>query len=201
MATSLIVLFFAIFGLSWLTARAAGRSWSDSKVIEGWPGEIVSCSAFISALGFTWCYWTPLAMLAYAMGWMSGNYLEAELFLAWPIAIIVIDSVGLGLWMNSLMDRWRWGDIARDLQGAWETYTEYHSRYEVIRFLPHIYEQLRRAVNGEVSKNKLVIFSAYIPMSIFLLLFAGPLTTTWIIRDSAKKHARRFACDIRGVSC
>ena len=83
---------------------------------------------------------------------------------------------------------------------AWETYDKYHSKTDEIRFMPELFSHLEETINGKSDKKGIrgQVAAQFIKLGLGAV-FCGFITTTAIIRDSAKKYARYIAGDIRGV--
>src|SRR5690242_17951267 len=96
---SLIVLAIA-FALSWYSARASGRLWTESKVIGGWPRFMVIGSLALSAIGFTGVY---LMLLLLIVPLFVSPLSDLDLQGLMPLSFGVLGAPGMGsvpnLWL------------------------------------------------------------------------------------------------------
>lgn len=63
-AGTILLLMGFTFVVSWYTAWAHGRYWTESRLVGGWLRLVVIAGVVLAALGFTWVYFTFLTALA-----------------------------------------------------------------------------------------------------------------------------------------
>ena len=175
------------FGISWFNAHAVGQTWSDTKVIGGWPRFITWCAAIMSASGFTWCYLIIAAIIAGATGTLPQEYVQIALEIGYVVIIFPVLGSGLGIWIDSVATAWRKRNIRSIGFAAWNTFAMAHNVYSAAKALPGIFENLGDVFAGGEGDSK------SLRIALLLVLFAligGILTTVAIVRVSAKKRAK-----------
>lgn len=176
------------FGISWFNAYSVGRSWADSKAIGGWPRFITWCGAVMSAAGFTWCYLFVYAFIAAATGKLPQNYIELILNLGYAVIILPILGSGLAIWIDSVTTAWRRRDAASVGVAAWNTFAMVHNTYEAARTMPKILSSLGKAFSKGNGQAKLILAAVLL---VILAVCAGALTTSAIVRSTARKYANK----------
>lgn len=182
------ILIFLNFGISWLNAYSVGRSWADSKVIGGWPRFMVWCGAVMSASGFTWCYLVVLSAIASSAGFLPTRYVQVGLELGYVATILPVLGSGIAIWMDSVTTAWRRRDAASIGVASWNTFAMAHNTSEAATTLPRVFKDLG-SVFSEGDDDAEAIVLALTVLMVLLVLCSGILTTTAIIRSTARHYA------------
>lgn len=184
----ILILIVLNFGISWFNAYSVGRSWADSKAIGGWPRCMVWCGAVMSASGFTWCYLVVLSSIATWAGFLPTRYVQVVLELGYVAIILPVLGSGFAIWMDSVTTAWRRRDAASIGVASWNTFAMAHDTYEAATTLPGIFKDLGSAIS-EADDDAGGIAFALAVLIVLLVLCSGILTTTAIIRSTARQYA------------
>jgi hypothetical protein len=189
-----LILIALNFSISWFNAYSVGRSWADSKAIGGWPRFLVWCGAVMSASGFTWCYLILVSLGAGALGFLPAKSVRIALELGYVFVILLVLGSGIAIWMDSLTTAWRRRDAASVSVAGWNTFAMAHDTYEAATTLPRIFTGLASAASepDDDAEGKVFALAFYI---IILTLCSGILTTTAIIRSTAKRYAQEVLAE------
>ncbi len=187
-AMVVLILIALNFGISWFNAYSVGRSWADSKAIGGWPRFMVWCGAVMSASGFTWCYLVLVFLSAEALGFLPVKSVRIALELGYAVVILPVLGSGIAIWMDSLTTAWRRRDAASVGVAGWNTFAMAHDTYEAATTLPRIFTDLGGAFSG-TDDDAEAMLSALAIQVVVLVLCGGILTTTAIIRSTARRYA------------
>jgi len=189
MSLLVILLVVVNFGISWLNAWSCGRSWADSKAIGGWPRVVVWSAAIMSACGFTWCYLIVAAIALGAAGSLPPDYVRGALELGYVIIILPVLGSGLAIWIDSVTTAWRERSFGNVAVAGWNTFAQAHNMYEAANTLPGVFSHLGELFEGGDDDDA----KARLGLAMILLVLAtcvlGILTTTWIIRSTAREYA------------
>ncbi len=195
----MIVLLLALnFGISWLNAWSVGRSWADTKAVGGWSRVVIWCAAIMSACGFTWCYLIMLALGAGALGLLEPQYVQVALEIGYLVIIGPILGSGLGIWIDSLTTAWRRRSVGSVAVAGWNTFAQVHNTYQAAKAIPEILQHLGEVFKSksggkDAAKAKALIL---VVILVILAICGGVLTTTMIIRSTARKYANRTLNDV-----
>ena len=183
------------FTISWLNAWSVGRSWADSKAIGGWTRTLVWCGGTMSACGFTWCYFVIVAMVAAATGFLPVKCVELSLELGYVVIILPVLGSGLAIWLDSVTTACRKRDAASIGVAGWNTSAMAHNTNEAATTLPDVFKRIRDTLSGgddDDAEGKLVLVAILL---VVIALCGGVLTTTAIVRSTARKYATGVIAD------
>jgi hypothetical protein len=182
------------FAVSWFNAWACGRTWNESKRTGGWPHFVTWCAAVMSACGFTWVYLFFLALVAgnihhgNGVPLLSAHRIQQMVELGYVVIILPMLGSGLGITLSS----WQTFNRNRSLMtggvAAYNTFAEAYNTIQAIRVLPGIFGDLgdlfkRGKDEDDDTSARLVL------LLVAFALLSGVLTTTAIIRRTARVHA------------
>lgn len=194
----LFLLFVLNFGISWFNAWSVGRSWVETKAAGGWLHFMSWMGAIMSACGFTWCYLVVLGMAATSFNWLPPTYLKGFFSLGYLVIIIPVLGSGLAIMIQSWAHFWREKNILNGGVAAWNTFGQVYNTYQAVKNIPTALEgvmgMFKDVGDGEDDVKSKLLF-----MAIFLVIVAvvgGVLTTTAIIRSTARSSAQRVLAQV-----
>ncbi len=168
-------------GISWWNARVVGLDWVESKHLGGWIQFMTWMGWLMSALGFTWCYVTLLALLAKIGGYIDEQTMDATISLGYLLLLPGALISGLFIWINSLILAWRKRDLPSIGIAAWNTFAQVHNTYAAIRGVGGAAKSvgsLFRSTDPDDIKRAAIATAVLI----IVTTFAGGFITTEIIR-------------------
>ncbi len=192
--TFLVVLNFAI---SWFNAWSTGKSWAESKAFGGFPRLLAWCGAIMSASGFTWCYLVIVSLVA--QKWIPAKYAEAIFRIGYLTIIIPVIGTGIVITVQSWMTFWRNRTLLNGGVAAWNTFADVYNIYTACRAIPESLSFLKDLAKGSDDDDsgvnaKLIKWAIILAI---LCIVGGALTTTAIIRSTARTHAVSIAQEMR----
>jgi hypothetical protein len=99
--TTMIVLVITYL-VSWFSARAAGRMWTESKIVGGMPRVMVIASLVLSTIGFTISYFMLILMIVPLFSSPFSGLDVAQFF---PVSYGALGAAGVGavpnLWLGN----------------------------------------------------------------------------------------------------
>lgn len=185
----LLLLLVLNFAISYWNAYAAGRYWTEAKLIGGWNRFIIWCAVIMSACGFTWVYLTLLTMLAVGMKWLTPEQGMVMFQLGYLIIIFPVLGSGIGIWADSIITAYRtrrFGDIA---VAGWNTFAQAHNTWEAARHAPGAIDSVLEAFSPKGKSSKDSAAGILIILLVILAICGGALTTLAIVRWADRKVA------------
>lgn len=186
------------FLISWFNAWACGKAWVETKAVGGVAHFMNWMGAIMSACGFTWVYLIILALIAGAAGWLDDRYVEAMLSLGYLVIIGPILGSGLAITLDSWAYFWRKKSLGSGAVAGWNTFAQAYNTYQAVSAIPEALGSVFDAFGGKGSRSKSDGKSAMAMIAILLVVLAlvgGVLTTSAIIRATARKHACHVALE------
>ena len=177
------------FGISWFNAWSVGKAWVETKEIGGWSRILAWCGAVMSACGFTWVYLILLALGAYALGWLTEEYVEAMLSLGYLVIILPMIGSGLGITIDSWARLARRKDWTSGGVAGWNTFAQGYNTYQAVSAIPDALDSVLKAFTGKKS-GKNGAMAALVIILVILAVTGGAMTTAAIIRATARSDAQ-----------
>ncbi|OGJ58377.1 hypothetical protein A2635_03580 [Candidatus Peribacteria bacterium RIFCSPHIGHO2_01_FULL_51_9] len=194
-----LVILVLNFGISWFNAWSVGRAWADSKAAGGLARLVVWCGAIMSACGFTYVYLVLLVLGASAFvdpEYLPPEYVQGAFELGYVIIIIPIIGSGIGITIHSICVAWRTRRL-RDMGIAgWNIFAQSYNTYSAVRNLPGVFEHLGKLFKGGDGKGKALLFMVLL---VVLAVCGGILTTTLIVRSTARSYAWNVERSLEGL--
>lgn len=212
----LILLLIVNGAISWFNAWACGQAWTETKRQGGWAHLVNWSAAIMSVCGFTWIYLILIALLgttvtrSHDVDGQAIQLVTPQMFLyvfelGYTLIIIPIIGSGLVLTLNSWAHFYRERTFGSGAVAAWNTFAQVHNMYEAVRVMPSIWKDLGNlfggststasgsgssAASGASSNNKVVQVLIVVAIALLAIVLAI-LTTSAILRSSARSHARK----------
>lgn len=177
------------FGISWFNAWSVGKSWIETKQVGGWPRFMAWCGATMSACGFTWVYVTILGLIAQSTGKLPPQYVNAMFSLGYLTIILPILGSGLAITAQSWAYFWRERNFGSGAAAGWNTFAQIYNMYEAVHIIPEAIKSLGGVLKDDDSEDGKGQLLAIAVMLVVAAVSGGVLTTTAIIRKTAKNHA------------
>lgn len=195
----LALLFVLNLVISAFNAWSCGRSWTETRVLGGWPRFMAWMGATMSAVGFTWCY----AVVACFVGVSTGKLTPEQAQLVFELAYlaIIFPAIGSGLaitiqsWVHFARER-NWSNAGLAI---YNTFAQGMNMYDAVQHAPGVWDHASKALFSKDSDEK---GSGLILALAALVLCAGILTTALIIRTvaGARETELRLAAALRGAA-
>lgn len=186
----LMLFFFLIlnFGISYWNAYAAGRFWTETKIIGGWQRFITWCAIIMSACGFTWVYLTLITLFAVSSHKLTPEQGMAMFNLGYLVIILPVLGSGMGIWMHSLVQAYRERNFGNIAVAGWNTYAQFHNTWQAASHAPNAIKSVMDAFSPK-GKDKDGAAAAFMILMVILALFGGMITTALIVRWADRKVA------------
>lgn len=185
--TIVLLIWLLNFAISCFNAWSVGRSWVETKAAGGWPRFLAWMGAIMSACGFTWCFLIAEAVLVWKLDYLSIEYVQAMLSLGYLVIILPILGSGLALTMDSWAYFWRRRNFRSGAVAGWNSFAQVYNTYQAVSAIPdaldHVIHVFSKKDSDSDSKSVLVI------LLVVVAILGGVLTTTLIIRATARSHA------------
>ena len=190
MTVALIILIWLLnIGISIWNAYAVGHAWVETKHHGGWPRFMAWMGAIMSASGFSWCYLTLMAFVAYGVGWFSQDDLALALNIGYLLLIPGIIFSGLMITLDSWAQAYRNRTVGTIGIGAWNTYAQIHNTYNAIdtfgKAFGSVVEAMSKGRSDKDSKGAALILVLVV---VVIALLAGVITTGLIISRFAGNY-------------
>ncbi len=194
-----VIVWILNLGISIWNAYAVGKSWVETKHYGGWPRFMAWMGAIMSASGFTWCYLSLLAFVAYQVEWLTPNQIVAMVDLGYILLIPGILFSGLMITVDSWARAYRERTLASFGTAAYNTFAQIHNTYHAIGDFGRAFRGLvgffgdsgSRKGNDRNNSGGVVL----VVLLVLLALAAGILTTAAIIRRVAGSGPRLSELD------
>jgi hypothetical protein len=196
----LIVFFLLVanFAISWFNAWTVGKVWVETKAVGGFTRFMAWMGAVMSACGFVWVYTIVLALLWHTLNpslpkkyVLSDVYLNGAIGLGYLIIILPVLGSGLAITINSWAYFWRRRTFGSGALAGYNSFAQLYNTYQAIQGIPEAVGLVGKAFKGDGDSDgkKWVLMLALV----LIALVGGILTTTAIIRVSARSSARSVA--------
>lgn len=185
---ALIVLLILNTAISWLDAWAAGRMWTESKIVGGWTRAVTWCAVVMAVCGFTWVILTLLTIITIVVGYFEPIEAEVMFKLGYLIVILPIVGSGFGLWIDSLVQAYKRKDFGTAAIAAWNTYAQFRNVYTAARNAPGVFTEVIEFFGKSKSGRKLLAIALFVLVS----LGGGILITAAIVRKADRDHVEDF---------
>lgn len=195
MSAIVFLLLIFNFAVSWFNAWSVGRSWNETKAVGGLTRFMAWCGAVMSASGFTWCYLVILTLINSAMPhkWqLPQKYSDAVMALGYLVIILPVIGSGIAITVQSWAYFWRERSFKNGAVAGYNTFADIYNIYESVRAIPEALDIVGKAFGGSSDDDdegggRLVLIVIAL---VGLCLIGGILTTTGIIRCTARREAQ-----------
>lgn len=190
----IILLFFLVlnFAISWFNAWSVGRSWAETRAAGGLARFFAWCGAIMSACGFTWCYLVALVLINQAIPTkyhLPDKYMEATFRLGYLMIILPIIGSGLAITVQSWMYFWRRRSFGNGAIAGWNTFADVYNIYQASKAIPESLDFLGALWDSDDDSP---IYLKIVIVLAGLALLGGILTTTAIVRTTARNHSENM---------
>jgi len=179
-----VILWFVNLGISIWNAYAVGKAWVESKHAGGLSQLVAWAGAIMSALGFTWCYLTLLAVLGTGLGFWSADVANAALSLGYIIIVLGVLSSGAVIMLDSWSNAYRHRTLGNVGVAGYNTFAELYNGYNAISGVPAAFKAVLGFFRGE-NRDRSVGLSGLVIGLVLVVLLGGVLTTWMIIEHVA----------------
>jgi hypothetical protein len=186
------ILFIVNFAISWWNAYAVGRTWPETQgqLTNGWPKFMAWMGAVMSACGFTWCYLIVACVIATISGKVPPKYVQAIFELGYVAIIFPVLGSGLAITVESWSHFWRRRTFGSGALATYNTAANIYNTYEAIEALPSIFSDLKGVFSSDDDDDGIKgLLTLVVIVAVTLAIFGGILTTTLIVRSTARKYA------------
>lgn len=196
------IVYILNLAISAFNAWAVGKFWVETKAAGGMARLMAWCGAVMSASGFTWCYLVLVAKIGVQI---PGKYHLPEPWaigvfeLGYLIIILSVIGSGLAITVQSWAHFWRERSLASGAVAGWNTFADIYNIASAMRGVPDAVADLGKLFSGgskaEDDDVKSLVVLVVVGLALLCVL-GGILTTTWIIRSTARNHARDIALEL-----
>ena len=143
-----------------------------------WMGAIMSAS------GFTWCYVLLEALIAYHFNKLGLKHIQSMLSLGYLVVILPILGSGLAITIDSWAYFWRKRTFGSGAIAGYNSFAQLYNTYQAISAIPDAFSSVTNMFKDD-DDNK----TALVLVLVVVALAGGVLTTSLIIRATARSHA------------
>ncbi|HSX02225.1 MAG TPA: hypothetical protein VLI05_02820 [Candidatus Saccharimonadia bacterium] len=197
--TGLMVLLIIVNGaISTFNAWYVGNVWPERQEMP-WPLRwVVYASVTMSACGFTWCYLMAVGLATEALrsnqlpvlhyvNDIPPSAINALMSLGYLAIILPVIGSGLVITAHAWSVAWRRRSFSNVAVAGWDSFAQIYNVIEAVEFIP---EALSSVVNFFRSDDE-EDWGYWVLVALLVLLIGGVLTTSLIVRLSARGHVRR----------
>lgn len=199
----IFVLLFFNFAISWFNAWTCGKAWIETKAAGGLAHFMNWMGAVMSAAGFTWCYLVVLAVVGAVVPvdsaedgstitLLTATQADALINLGYVVVIGPILGSGLAITLDSWAYFYRQRTIGAGIGAGYNTFAQVYNTYNAVSLLPDVLGDLGGFFDSKDGKGK---GGAIVILLVVLSLIGGILTTSAIIRSTARRHAENLRAD------
>lgn len=185
------IVYFLNLAISTLNAWSCGRSWAETKRMGGIAHFMNWCGAIMSASGFTWCLLvlsSKLITMIPKYG-LPAHYANAIMALGYLIIIGPVIGTGIAITIQSWAYFWKERSFTNGAVAGWNTFADIYNIYEAARGIPEAFKIVGTLFNPDTlaEEDGIKVYAVKVVIGLVVVsVVGGILTTTWIIRATAR---------------
>lgn len=173
--------------ISFLNARSVGRIWVDSKVMGGWIRLLAWSGAIQSAIGFSSIFLLIFGFIAFQLGYLSPQAIEAVASLWYLLIIIPLLGTGLAITIESWITAFRERSFMNMGLAAYNTFAQAKNMYDAVSSIPAAFGKISSFIGDgdwDDDPKSAIFFKIVLPL-VLLALFSGFILTYVIVQKYA----------------
>jgi len=149
------------------------------------------CGAIMSASGFTWCLLvlsSKLITMIPKYG-LPAHYANAIMALGYLIIIGPVIGTGIAITIQSWAYFWKERSFTNGAVAGWNTFADIYNIYEAARGIPEAFKIVGTLFNPDTlaEEDGIKVYAVKVVIGLVVVsVVGGILTTTWIIRATAR---------------
>lgn len=186
MVLTLIIIMLS-YGISFYNSWAVGQMWLEAKQAGGFPLFYAWCGRIMAICGYTQFHVFLLGAIAYALGKLSIDSVNALISLEYLLIVFPVIGIGIVITAQSWAAAWRNRTFGNMAAAGWNTAATAYNVVNAFRDVPWALKGVDKLFSGKGKKDQTWLVFAIIVVAVM----GGFIIDNLVVKASARSAAEK----------